>query len=194
MSKPSPPKRRSTADETIARRPFALDLTLGVFLAALAALASPWLFGWVTIPWDAKAHFYPQLVFLAKSLHAGDSPFWNPHVFAGSPQIADPQSLIFSPFLLLALATPPVAPPPAIKDTLMARIDALEATRAGDVGRGALADARVAAQSPVPLRRGVDDVVPERAPSGQPRPSFTPAPYASTGSYTSTRYASRSAM
>ncbi|MBK9083260.1 MAG: hypothetical protein IPL88_14820 [Rhizobiales bacterium] len=90
----------------MARRPFALDLTLGVFLAALAALASPWLFGWVTIPWDAKAHFYPQLVFLAKSLHAGDSPFWNPHVFAGSPQIADPQSLIFSPFLLLALATP----------------------------------------------------------------------------------------
>ncbi len=88
-------------------RNWSLDLALGAFLAALTALASPWLLGWVTIPWDAKAHFYPQLVFLAKSLAAGDSPFWNPHVFAGHPQIADPQSLIFSPpFLLLAALNP----------------------------------------------------------------------------------------
>ncbi|MBL8587521.1 MAG: glycosyltransferase family 39 protein [Methylobacteriaceae bacterium] len=105
-----PRRRRLTAESdrpsTPARR-WALDLALGVFLAGLAALASPWLLGWVTIPWDAKAHFYPQLVFLAKSLHAGDSPFWNPHVFAGHPQIADPQSLIFSPpFLLLAALNP----------------------------------------------------------------------------------------
>lgn len=88
-------------------RPWSLDLALGAFVAALAALASPWLTGRVTIPWDAKAHFYPQLVFLAKALHAGDSPFWNPHVFAGHPQIADPQSLIFSPpFLALAALNP----------------------------------------------------------------------------------------
>lgn len=87
------------------RRPWPLARALGLFCAAALALASPWILGFVTIPWDAKAHFYPQLVFLAKSLHAGDSPFWNPHVFAGSPQIADPQSLIFSPpYLLLALA------------------------------------------------------------------------------------------
>lgn len=75
-----------------------------VFTICAALLASPWLTGRVTIPWDAKAHFYPQLVFLANALHGPDSPFWNPHVFAGSPQIADPQSLIFTlPYLLLAL-------------------------------------------------------------------------------------------
>lgn len=75
-----------------------------VFLAASFLLAWPWLSGSVTIPWDAKAHFYPQLVFLAQALHDGQSPFWTPNVFGGHPQIADPQSLIFSPaYLLLAL-------------------------------------------------------------------------------------------
>jgi hypothetical protein len=70
-------------------------------------LSWPWLSGAVTIPWDAKAEFYPQLQFLAQSVHRGEWPFWNPYAFAGSPQIADPQSLIFSPpFLLLAALDP----------------------------------------------------------------------------------------
>jgi drug/metabolite transporter superfamily protein YnfA len=70
------------------------------------ALAWPWLSGAVTVPWDAKAHFQPQLQFLAQSLHSGQSPFWAPGVFGGHPQIADPQSLIFSPpYLLLALVS-----------------------------------------------------------------------------------------
>ncbi len=70
-------------------------------------LAWPWLSDSVTVPWDAKAHFQPQLAFLAQSLHSGQSPFWTPNVFAGHPQIADPQSLIFSPpFLLLAYLLP----------------------------------------------------------------------------------------
>jgi hypothetical protein len=76
-------------------------------LAGWLVLAWPWLSGRVTIPWDSKAHFQAQLQFLATSLQAGESPFWNPHVFAGSPQIADPQALIFSPpFLLLAALDP----------------------------------------------------------------------------------------
>ena len=86
-----------------ASNPFALDVTLGVFLACMVALSAPWTTGRYAIPWDAAAHFYPQFVFLSDALHAGDSPFWNPYVFAGHPQIADPQSLIFSP-LFLALA------------------------------------------------------------------------------------------
>jgi hypothetical protein len=84
-------------------RPFALDVTLGVFLACMVALSAPWTTGHYALPWDAAAHFYPQFVFLSDAFHAGDSPFWNPHVFAGHPQIADPQSLIFAP-LFLALA------------------------------------------------------------------------------------------
>jgi hypothetical protein len=74
-----------------------------IFAVCAFALALPWISGHVTIPWDAKAHFYPQLVFLSKTLHSGESPFWNPYVFAGSVHIADPQSLIFTlPYLLVA--------------------------------------------------------------------------------------------
>ena len=64
----------------------------------------PWLSGRVTIPWDAKAQFLPQIQFLAQSLARGESPFWAPYVFSGQNQIADPQSMIFSPpFLAMAL-------------------------------------------------------------------------------------------
>ncbi len=87
----------------------AISLLVAVPLFALAFLvpAWPWLSGAVTIPWDAKAQFYPQLQFLAQSLARGESPFWAPYVFAGWPQIADPQSLIFSPLhVLLAMANP----------------------------------------------------------------------------------------
>ena len=85
----------------------------GSYAAAFCAVAigwlifaSPWLSGSVTIPYDAKAHFQPQLQFLANALHSGQSPFWTHNVFAGSPQIADPQSLIFSPAFLLAYLAP----------------------------------------------------------------------------------------
>ncbi len=66
----------------------------------------PWLSGAVTIPYDAKAHFQAQLDFLANALHTGQSPFWTHNVFTGSPQIADPQSLIFSPAFLIAWLDP----------------------------------------------------------------------------------------
>jgi hypothetical protein len=75
-----------------------------VFLLCAIALAFPWLSGAWTVPWDAKAHFQPQFAFLAHALHSGQSPFWTPNVFAGMPQISDPQSLIFSPFYLFAAA------------------------------------------------------------------------------------------
>lgn len=74
-----------------------------LFVCAWVVLAWPWLSGAVTIPYDAKAHFHAQIQFLANAIHTGQSPFWSPNVFAGSPHIADPQSLIFSPAILLAL-------------------------------------------------------------------------------------------
>lgn len=80
--------------------------TVLAFMALSLALCWPWLSGAVTIPWDAKAHFQAQVQFLAQSIHAGQSPFWTPYVFSGHPQIADPQSLIFSPpYLALAFWT-----------------------------------------------------------------------------------------
>ena len=86
------------------------------------AFCWPWLSGAVTIPWDAKAHFQPQIQFLAASLARGELPFWTPNVFAGHPQIADPQSMIFSPpMLLLALvdAAPSLR---AVDATLLASV------------------------------------------------------------------------
>lgn len=71
---------------------------------AIPILAWPWLSGAMAIPWDAKAHFLPQIQFLAQSLARGDSPLWSPFVFGGHPQVADPQSMLFSPsYVLLAL-------------------------------------------------------------------------------------------
>src|SRR5262245_47146562 len=88
-------------------REFPLAVAIGLFAIGFAILGWPWFSGAVTIPYDGKSTFYTQLVFLARSLAEGQSPFWTPNVYAGWPQIADPQSLIFSPFhLLLALVDP----------------------------------------------------------------------------------------
>src|SRR5512144_1452447 len=88
-----------------------LLLTLGLYALAFMLPAWPWLSGAVTIPWDAESQFRPQLSFLARALATGQSPFWTPNVFAGWPQINDPQSLIFSPlhFLLAWFDSAPSA-------------------------------------------------------------------------------------
>lgn len=91
--------------------PASVPLTVAVAIFALAFLAPawPWLSGAVTIPWDATSQFFPQVQFLASSLARGEWPWWTPNVFAGWPQIADPQSLLFSPLhVLLAALTPAV--------------------------------------------------------------------------------------
>src|SRR5712672_3843314 len=89
------------ASSGLRTRTFALSVVF--YITAFAVLSWPWLSGAVTIPWDAKAQFQPELQFLASSLARGEQPFWTPNLFAGWPQIADPQSLIFSP-LHFALA------------------------------------------------------------------------------------------
>jgi hypothetical protein len=86
-----------------------LAAAVAIFALAFLAPAWPWLYGAVTIPWDAKSQFFPQVQFLASSLARGEWPWWTPNVFAGWPQIADPQSLLFSPLhVLLAAAGPAV--------------------------------------------------------------------------------------
>ena len=75
---------------------------------ALGAIALIWLIAvsrWAAsdsvVPWDSKNQFYAFFRFLAESLHAGTSIYWNPYHYGGHPSIADPQSLIFSPPFLL---------------------------------------------------------------------------------------------
>src|SRR5262245_62785278 len=96
----SPPRQTETA----ATAAWPLLPALAMFALASVVIGWPWLSGRVTIPWDAKAHFLPQIQFLAWSIAGGEWPFWTPYVFGGHPQVADPQAMIFSPpFLTLAL-------------------------------------------------------------------------------------------
>jgi hypothetical protein len=99
------------------REPYPLAAAICLYTLAFLALAWPWLSGKVAIPYDAKSSFYPQLAFLARSFASGQSPFWTPNVFTGWPQIADPQSLIFSPLHVLVAVLDP-SPSPWLADVV----------------------------------------------------------------------------
>jgi hypothetical protein len=53
------------------------------------------------VPWDSKNQFYPFLRYLGAALEHGELPLWNPYHFSGHPAVADPQSLLFTPTMLL---------------------------------------------------------------------------------------------
>src|SRR5436190_1363240 len=81
-----------------------LAVTVALFALLFLVPAWPWLSGAVTVPYDAKSTFYPPVEFMARAFASGQSPFWTPNVYAGWPNIADPQSMLTSPLhLLLAL-------------------------------------------------------------------------------------------
>jgi hypothetical protein len=82
-----------------------LAATVALFALAFLLPAWPWLSGAVTVPYDAKSTFLPPVEFMARAFATAESPFWTPNVFAGWPNIADPQSMLASPLhVLLALA------------------------------------------------------------------------------------------
>jgi hypothetical protein len=86
-----------------------LALVVAIFAIAFLVPAWPWLSGAVTVPYDAKSTFLPPVELMARAFATGDSPFWTPNVFAGWPNVADPQSMLASPLhVLLALVS--VAP------------------------------------------------------------------------------------
>jgi hypothetical protein len=79
---------------------------MSVVIFTIAAFAA-WQATGSVVPWDSKNQFYPMFRFLADALHHGEIPSWNPYQFGGYPAIADPQSLIFTPSMMLfALAAP----------------------------------------------------------------------------------------
>ena len=98
----NPDRRKWGGESGGTSAPTGYRLAACLFAGVWLFLSFPWLSGAATIPYDAKALFQAQLQFLANALHSGQSPFWNPSAFVGVPQIADPQSLIFSPAILLA--------------------------------------------------------------------------------------------
>jgi hypothetical protein len=55
---------------------------------------------------DAAILFQPWLIYSAGEIGQGRIPLWNPHVFAGSPFFANPQSALLFPLTWIALILP----------------------------------------------------------------------------------------
>lgn len=64
------------------------------------ALNLPLLLGFRVLPGDALNEFYPMVHFNVHAIRQGMAPWWNPMIFSGYPQIADPQAMLFSPLLM----------------------------------------------------------------------------------------------
>ena len=87
-----------SARSAFARTLIAAALVIGaIWLLAM----SRWILTDSVVPWDSKNQFYAFYRFLASALESGVSPFWNPYHYGGHPSVADPQSLIFAPLMVL---------------------------------------------------------------------------------------------
>jgi hypothetical protein len=87
------------------RRTFAL--TIGSILLVAVIAFSIWPLTGTIVPWDSKNQFYPMFRFLGDALRHGSLPLWSPYQFGGYPSVADPQSLLFTPTMLVfALLAP----------------------------------------------------------------------------------------
>ncbi len=91
--RPSP----SVADWTQRQLVIATLAVLAFWLAAAIA----WPLSGSVVPWDSKNHFYPMLRYLGDAMAQGELPLWNPYHFSGHPAAADPQSLLFTPSMML---------------------------------------------------------------------------------------------
>jgi len=88
------------------RGALAACLSISLFIGLAALL---WWFSGTVVPWDSKNHFYPMFRFLAAALSRSEWPIWNPYHFGGHPAVADPQSLLFTPTMVLFAALFPKA-------------------------------------------------------------------------------------
>ena len=55
---------------------------------------------------DVTTLFQPWLIYTAREIASGRFPLWNPHVFAGAPFFANPQSALLFPLTWLAFVLP----------------------------------------------------------------------------------------
>jgi hypothetical protein len=93
-----------TADASLGAGPWSSRQTLTAFaliLTVWALAAAVWPLTGSVVPWDSKNQFYPTLRYLGAALAHGELPLWNPYHFGGHPSAADPQSLLFTPTMLL---------------------------------------------------------------------------------------------
>jgi hypothetical protein len=79
---------------------------IGLAAAALAFYYPLVFLGRALVDYDAFVYFYPQRVFLARSLLAGRIPLWDPDLFLGAPFLANPQTAVLYPPSWLFLLGP----------------------------------------------------------------------------------------
>jgi hypothetical protein len=98
-----PGRVRAAPRAKFERSAFARTLIVaGLVIGAIWLVAmSRWILTDSVVPWDSKNQFYAFYRFLASALETGTSPFWNPYHYGGHPSVADPQSLIFAPLMVL---------------------------------------------------------------------------------------------
>ena len=100
--------------------------TFAVLVAAITTCAALAFARWqlidAVVPWDSKNHFYPMFRFLGEALRHGTLPLWNPYQFGGYPGIADPQSLLFTPSMMLFALLAPHASMPAFDAMIFAHL------------------------------------------------------------------------
>ena len=98
-------------------------LVCSLCLVAVAALAfARWQVAGAVVPWDSKNQFYPFFRFLGDALRHGTVPLWNPYQFGGYPVAADPQSLLFTPSMLLFAGLAPNASMQVFDAVVMAHL------------------------------------------------------------------------
>ena len=102
------------------RTSIALSAAIVILIGTLAEIN--WLWQGTVVPWDAKNHFYPMFRFLADELARGEWPLWNPYHFAGHPSAADPQSLVFSPSMVIFALLAPHASMQLFDSVIMAHL------------------------------------------------------------------------
>lgn len=78
-----------------------------LLIIAWVILTAPWLTGLKVIPYDSAHYYYPAVAFTVEQLRAFEGPWWNPYVFAGFPQFADPQAMTFQPTMILPMLLSP---------------------------------------------------------------------------------------
>ncbi|MEO9174690.1 MAG: hypothetical protein ABI317_04175 [Gaiellales bacterium] len=84
---------------------------VGAFALLAVAIHPLFMAGLVPRSYDTAAFFAPSWEFLARGLHAGQLPLWNPNVFGGASFAGDPQSQVFYPptLVLFSLFSLPLA-------------------------------------------------------------------------------------
>lgn len=80
----------------------------GFIALFVAGVLYPFVFCGKCLYWgDLSLYFYPQYQVVARSIHSGRLPLWNPYVNCGQPLLGNPQCSVFYPTTLLYLLWAP---------------------------------------------------------------------------------------